>query len=466
MVLQGFLLANIFVGVCSILYLIQGKREKLLQLFAVSLAFTGVVTFFGTVWNPPKIVGLCCLIHLISSFSANFLYRSSVALIVVSIFCSTFLGQFLIPDLWGDSEFSLQSASLRPYVQCGFYITAFSIFAMLANQKRTACDNQRVFDSLLLASFVSIAGAILQLVFISVGIPFLPIPRYNGIQSEMAAFAMNGNVVQRLYGFSGEPKYLGSFLIPCLFVQVFASIDPVISSTRKFLLRCLVLLTFLILVLTFSTSVFVALFASLVPVFFGGLSNRNHRLAAVSVCVTVVLVTAVAFVLVPDYANSTAQYVYLRFYDRLSNEGMQTTEIKAIDYVVNMNPQYVFFGLGPGMYNYHGLSAISVAQGAEPISSCWIAFFVDCGLAGALLMTVFLMSLIFRSTKVSSVYLDSKHSVYLAGLVGSIIIGFTAGSFWTVMFFAGLVAANRSSFTAEDAVRAISLGDRSKSLVR
>ncbi|WDQ15658.1 O-antigen ligase family protein [Rhodopirellula sp. P2] len=444
MVLQGFAVVNLLFFLVCLFAFMQRKTNWLAIMLVGSSALTGIVSFAGTVWMPQKIVALFCFLYvfydpgILKRCGGEVLQRCNLVGFCIAI---SLASAYVLAPSSGTGSSGLQSSFLRPIVQCYAYVSAIGVFAFIVGY---ATDRDRA-TSLMAVFFWTVSAAVavawIHFVFLKLGRPFLPIPRFGGGESAMAAFGESGTIVKRVYGFSGEPKHLATLILPGIFLQLFYYLVPGDRYISRNIALYALLFTFPVLVLTYSTSAFASLAVGLFII--GTLSvfvrpEITSRLLAISLVGAVVLILAVLFS--ESAMESMATRVQTRSIQRITNQYDQRLEYKALEYIVQECPEGSLFGLGPGMATYHGIGTVSRRSGVQAMTSTWITMIVDIGVFGTIAFFALLVDPMKKGlSMLRSPYYSAAMAGAFGGFIGAGVAGIATGSLYLVMMFAAII---------------------------
>lgn len=439
MVLISFAIVNgLFLLACVMCFVLK-RKDWLLYLYVVTLALTGIVTFAGTVWTPNKIVGLFCVAVVAVSGVPAGRFRQYVSILLVAVMCSVASAYVWVPNVhlitW-----SLQGAMLRPIVQAYNYISAVCVFVMLLDVSKRKEVSLQLTAAVFWVSCLATLVAYIHFACIKIGLPFLPIPRFAGHESEVAAFAGSKGLVLRVYGLAGEPKQLATFLVPGFLVQMFYFLQRGGAYVSGYAALIGSFATLGVIYLTYSTGAYASMVVGLAAVVWyagrGSPEQLKRLFAFFAVCG---LLALVVLAVNGEAVRNAAEDFSLRFTKRLEDEGAERLEYKTIEYMFLERPETLAFGLGPGMYTYHGFGGYHARAGVEPMTSLWVTVLADLGIVGisvVLLLVQRVISIAIWTQRRGGAKLVAAP---LGGLVGSVVIGISTGQISTLLFFAGLV---------------------------
>ncbi len=385
------------------LALICGRPDWLLWQLVAAMALGGFNWYWGgTVVFPIKLTmgfGLLYLIFHADTWSwivdttGNGILWLCVGSVAVSVAMA-----YLIPtpDIAVLSS-GAQSRNLRPLVQVYTYITTLGIFPLALTALNSKQKLLRFCGCYMAMALFSGVVGVVQLVMVHTGHEFMPILRWNGEHSEIAAFSAGENVVQRLYALAGEPKTLSAFLLPALFMLL-ASLSSGNAGRRpwwsSWWILAVISVTF---VFTFSTAALISFAVGLV--FLGRVITLRGTGAlipfALFVLILVAAVQGASRLTKLETQNDSGEIqtgmvevLYERVIGRLFESDESIHEVRALNYLFKQKPEALFAGLGPGMYVFH--LGGTWDKGVDPIDSGWVVLFMDLGILGVVLFLVWL----------------------------------------------------------------------------
>lgn len=446
MVLQAFAAVNVLFFVLCAFAFVRRNDKLLVSILIVSCALTGVVSFAGTVWHPQKIAGLFCLASIVTCPGLLDLcgaqIRRNCILVVFCVLISLVSAYAWTPSQIASQEsFTLQGSFLRPIVQSYAYISAIGVFAFVLAYLTQTGRPDRLLSLFFWTVFAASIVGWVHFAFLRMGWSFLPIPRYTGHASELAAFTADGKIVTRVYALSGEPKHFATLLLPGILLQFFLIALPDDSSITRLQATAGLILTFPLLILTYSTGAFISLlfgFAMVSVSIFG--SHPQVVTRVILVGLTGVLGLFVFSLLNSDFLEALVSRIESRSVERLSTEYDTRLEYLAVEYILVQRPETLLFGLGPGMYNYHGFGGVSQNSGVQPMTSAWASILVDLGLLGTIAFWIIILKTLWAGVELlRSATCSGITAGAYGGLVGSVAAGIATGSLYLVMIFCALL---------------------------
>lgn len=436
--LAKFIVASFFF-ICLFLT-IRRKRVALLLMFILGLGISGFNTYWGTLWFPYKISALFILAISLYEYriDANYRYFN---IFVFLFLASLLLAMFLTPP----NEFyefadvpTFQQRFVRPFIQFVSYLSIASIIPFTIKTLRNELSlNKFFFGYFLIVEIIMLFG-ILQFILQKFGIDFMPILRPNVIDSPTAAFNLEGVIITRIYGITGEPKALASFLFPYLFVSIF-NINYHCYKRNRVYNIVMLLLCFFTIINTFSSAALISLFIALALSAFIWFRNRFKTMFIIAFSIlSLWFINIDKFTITsfePGDSISLFDLIKARTITRLSNEFENTFEYRAISYLLETSPYLSITGFGLGMYPYYLTGGGS--HGINPIDSGWIVILVDFGVMGiGVFLYVFFK--IFSLRRKEAFKRDMTFNSALIGLLAAYILGLGIGSYIYMILFLSL----------------------------
>lgn len=406
----------------------------------------------GTIWFPAKITTYVSLVYVaaVDLRWVTALKRGPGVLwwaVAGSVWLAVVAAVVIGPGDAGAGG-GLQGAVLRPIVQGVSYAAFLALLPLgwLVLQERSSID--RLMHGYFGAVAVVTGIAVVQFFVVRAGGTFLPILRPGTSHvSEVAAFSVGGAQIPRLYSVAGEPKALAIFLLPALFGQI-SLLGTRRSEGRPWWARpAFAVLVGVVFLLTFSTAALIAFVlgtALLVLFVFPGVRASPLRTAgfgAVILAASLLVVPAstgggAASLGEEDLVARTLEARTVGQIDRV-----QRRELAGLRYVWEERPEALWFGLGPGMYNFH-LPDLVHSQGVEPYDSGWVVLLLDLGLVGLSLFAALIAWLLARAVSLLRRRDRARlgfTALAVGGLVGGSVLHLGTGALDVTMLCGGLV---------------------------
>lgn len=228
-------------------------------------------------------------------------------------------------------------AYYRIPVQIVSYLTQFSALAVVPMAARTRAEANAAFDGLALGIVVSIGVGILGL---ALGQGGMIVTGGDQVQVDIG-----GVGASRLGGLSREPRHLGAFIVTSL-PYIIVGIGKPKTLRVRLVLICMYAVG---LVLTFSTSSWVALIISICAYLAVSLVDlrMSHLLAGAGVCALALTV----------YSQSTSAQdaVEARIYKRLTDDQIEGEKDYFLVKVYSDQPEHIGTGFGLGGFDLAAL---------------------------------------------------------------------------------------------------------------
>ncbi|UQN13141.1 hypothetical protein M3M30_04625 [Methylococcus capsulatus] len=378
---------------------VMRRADWLFCLFLVSTGFGGFYIYAGTIWQPYKVVGLWALSYILF-LDQRWIKRLKgpeallwwASLFWLLIACG--LG-YLIEAPIEETSLELQGKALRPLVQWYAYASALCLVPLAVLGLACRHARRRLFEVYVVTGAVVCLGGYVQWLSFRMGFEFMPIVRLNG-ETQIGAFAVGQQVVQRVNSFAGEPKGLGLFLMPLFWIALLGRTAPA-RERRWWASYWFAAAVGLLIVLTYSTAALIAMVLSafLMVVLLG--SGMRRLLVPLGLLAAL----GAGFALLSPGAASDGEFLETlraRTVDRLDESLGERLETEALDYMTEEKPYLLPSGLGIGMYSYH-LPGLRHAWGVEPIDSGWVTWLLDIGLIGTFLLAGFFAVVFMRSLR-------------------------------------------------------------------
>lgn len=431
-------------------FYLYAKRDwwSLLGLLIVSFGMNSFTALAGTLWFPYKVVMFPIVIfsfqHSTIPFARKILtpYYFILAISVLTAFVTQ-------PSVPGTTF--LQGPMMRPIVQAYTYA---SMALMVPFIIWVVNNEERLYKSLHLyyrLSEIAILIGVIHFIFIAAGMEFIPILRPGGEANTEAAFGVQDTSVNRIYGLSGEPKTLATFIFPYVFISLYNYLEKNYNRSRTYHLITLILAT-LTMIYTFSSAILIssALGIVLIPYLFRRWISSNFvTLISVLVFMAILYNQAGQLFTQPSGSPTYEQeeqnlnfkdILYERSFGRVEEEADERFESTALTHIFNETPAFLLTGYGLGMYNYH-LPLPKHSRGVEPIDSGWVVILLDLGFLG---IFVFLMifSNILHLRNLNKRFFDNPVlNSYLIGAVAGFLAHIGNNALYQMFLFLGLALA-------------------------
>lgn len=435
LICKAVLVLFAMIGVWAV---VKGRPDWLLWQYVLGLTLAGFNWYMGTLVTPNKITMGFALVYLLFKYDTwmtllRTTRNSHFILCFVALIASLVAAYLIEPTDQLIESSGFQGTALRPLVQLYAYLTTIALFPLTLLALNTVNRLQRFCSWFVgVGLFASLVG-LYHLIMIHAGREFMPILRWNAAHSQAAAFVADGVLVQRIYGFAGEPKQLAVYLMPALFLVLAGRVTQVAGGPSPWWSSWWVMAVLgVALVFCFSTAAFIAL-----PIGFFIL-GRVVALRGLKALGFLSITLLLLFLMIQGVARFASvgtrqailsgtgfgKVLYERVIGRLSEEGDRRYEMEAWEFLTRRKPEGFLAGLGPGMYVFHLQKTWD--KGVEPIDSGWVVLVLDTGLLGLSLFGVWLYTSWNRTKNSLKSNVDSGRTqvraaqvVCMAGLVAS-----------------------------------------------
>lgn len=375
---------SIFVAL-TVYFVWKKKYEQLLWLYFFTFPFQNCAAYIITTWNPYKIVSLGMLFVIIFHRISR---KLPAELRRLTYYFSFLLIAGNIIALFMPSSTAGLRGIIRLLVQNITYILGFVPIIYLKWLPRDFGKRVLKWYSAAICTLIGIG--FIHYTFLKAGIPFAPIIRDVGMTNDVAATMFGSNVVNRIYGFCGEPKNMAFALVP--FVLLILSKIFIGKEYNKRILFIGICALF-ILINTYSSAAYIEFFIGIVSVAYYALDRMNSKLKVLLISSSLLCCTlfyAHTLVELPNTEGADlkqektfVENLYDRSFGRAHSEieeGRLEVQIFK-DYIQSGNIVYYLFGYGPGQYSFHSQN-LTFARGYIPVQSGLVLNLVDFGFFG------------------------------------------------------------------------------------
>jgi hypothetical protein len=432
-------------------FYLYAKKDlwSLFGLLVISFGLNFFTALAGTLWFPYKVVMFPIIIFALQHSTIP-LARKVLTPYYFVLAISVLTAYVTQPSVPGTTL--LQGPMMRPIVQLYTYS---SMAMMVPFIIWVINDEEKLQKSLTLyyrLSEIVIYLGIIHFIFIVLGRDFIPILRPGGEANPEAAFGIGNTSVNRIYGFSGEPKTLATFILPYIFISLYNYLEKNYNRSKIYHLSMLLLAT-LTMIYTFSSAILISstLCIILIPYLF------KHRIANnfvpfLSVLIFIVLLYNQTGKLFTQSDSQSQTYsekekspnlmdiLYERSFGRVEEEADERYESTALNHIFNETPAFLFTGYGLGMYNYH-LPLPKHSRGVEPIDSGWVVILLDLGLLGLVIFLVIFSNLIRIRNFNKKYFNDPILNSYLIGAITGFLAHMGNNALYQIFLFTGLAIA-------------------------
>lgn len=416
----------------------------LFGLLLISFGLNFFTALAGTLWFPYKVVMFPVIIFSLQHSTiplARKVLKPYYIIVAISVLTAFVTG----PSIPGTTL--LQGPMLRPVVQAYTYV---SMAMMIPFIVWVINDEERLYKSLQVyyrLSEIIIFIGIIHFIFIAAGMEFVPILRPGGKANPEASFGIENMSINRIYGLSGEPKTLATFILPYIFISLFNYLQKNYNRNKNYHLIMLILAT-LTMIYTFSSAILIsaALGIIIIPYLFRQwISSRIISFFAVIAFLGLLNNQASKLFTSPDNASREQSIgfldiLYERSFGRVEEEADERFESQALNHMFNNTPAFMFTGYGLGMYNYH-LPLPRHSRGVEPIDSGWVVILMDLGLLGLVFFLMLFNNLNHLKKLNEQFFNNPVLNSYLIGAVTGFLGHLGNNAMYQIFLFSGLALA-------------------------
>ena len=406
---------NFFLFALSLYYLTKRKPILLLPTLFVGMGLHGFNFLLGTIWFPFKIVNIVIFLFVIIKLLPQNIDKTTYKSFAIVFFISLINALFNLPD----KSFStgiLQGPLLRPIIQLYTYFSTFSLIIFMPYIIKNKYALFKVDKYYMRISELIILVGIIHFIFLKLGLSFMPILRSSGENNEVAKFGAKGIIMQRIYGFTGEPKTLGTILLPYFFISFYKLLRGIPNKSYFYQISMIVSALFVI-VQTYSSAALIGLFVTFVLGFaLKFYSFNEHKIIRSFFFLVMLFLLGNVFI---DRGNRFQNISYFDFLQsrtvgRLEDEIDERSEVLVLESLLTEAALPVM-GFGPGMYVFHSPNLV-FSSGINKIDSGWVTIFVDLGIIGVLFYLLVIIKVIFNRNKIDIEY-KNIYSAYLLGFI-------------------------------------------------
>ncbi len=406
---------NIIIFFISLYFLMIKRPEMLLPALFAGISLNGFNFLLGTLWYPFKIVNIFIFLFVIFKLLPENIDRKTYNLFSLVFFLALINALFNLPDQKINTGL-LQGPLLRPIVQLYTYFSTFSLIVfmpyILKNDKLFLKTDKYYMR---FSEFMIFVGLV-HFIFIELNMDFMPILRSHGEHSKLAKFSADGIIMNRVYGFAGEPKHLGTYLLPYFFISFYKYLKGIVNRNPLYH-KITLLLSLFVIVQTYSSAVLIGLFVGLILGFllkFYFFKERKIKQAVFFLF----LFLSVGTILINrgnNYQNvSFLEFLEARTIGRVETEIDERPESLALENLIDKSA-FPLMGFGPGMYVF-AIKGLVFDSGISNINSGWVVILSDLGIPGVLLYLFIIIKTVYERHKIAPEY-KLYYNAYALGLV-------------------------------------------------
>ena len=395
------------------------------------MTFATCYYYAFTIWFPTKIIalGMVCSLFLVRD------KRKSLACKVIYPLASLLIITILLSDLIGlcfSGQYAPQiNRYMRMFNSNYTYLTTTALLFFGLIMERGFVKH--LFPAYCLAVEIAIAIGLIHFICLKLGIGFMPILRQDGTVNMEALAMMGGQTVNRIYGFSGEPKGLGGVICPYVFISLIMLGQGVYRINKRYHLLALFASIF-VLVNTFSSAVLINFFL-VIPLVMMLLPfpKISYKAAAfmTSLCIVACLWNLRNETNLnnkqPANESSYVEQMYDRTFGRAQDEMENDRQESVIleHFVSEENIINILFGWGVAQYTFH-VPGQSIGRSLIPVQSGLVLTIADFGILGIVLLGYLfyiITRLLMLSIRDFNAYSTAFSVATLSSFIGSLMYG-------------------------------------------
>lgn len=418
--------------ILAIYFVIRKKYVDLLILHFWAITFAFCFKFYITIWTPEKIIDLAMIFCIIFRKPP---YRSKslgvIVKIVLSMFVLVLFGDIIgtvLPKLY----FYAISPLRRMVLQNFAYLTATIILLY-------GPFLQEDFSSTLLPKYYravecAIIIGVIHFVCIKIGVDFIPIMRagMENSQGDIVIAQFGDSIVQRVYGFSGEPKGLAFHITPYLIISYINYCSQNYNINKRYHLLFLLLGVFVVFE-TYSSSAFIMLILML-PVLML-ISNKQNSKVTMAVFAILLSIAIIGPIFPSGESSSFVESLYERTFARGINELENDKQEAVIMEAFSQSPLFVhLWGWGVGQYTFNVPDQVSIDGHLVPVESGIVLTLCDFGIVGVFIWLFIVMFMINIARK-ARILCDPIPMAFALAAIGKVVESLMHGAIYTPFLF-------------------------------
>lgn len=424
----------------TIYFVYKKKYESLLALYFFGMTFATCYQYAFTIWFPTKVIAMGMVLCLFLERNKRYTPAYKVIYPLASFLIIAILSSDII-GICSPGEYAPQiNRYVRMFNSNYTYLTTIALLFFGIILKTGFV--KRLFPTYCLAVEIAIAFGLIHFICLKLGIGFMPILRQDGSVNMEALAMMGGQAVNRIYGFSGEPKNLGFLVCPYLLVSIIMLGQGVYRINKRYHLIALFAGIF-ILVNTFSSAALINFFLA-IPLIMILLPfpKITYRTAAIigTLCIAAFwgyLRNETNLNKLPSNENGYVEQMYERTFGRAQNEMENDRQESVIlkHFTSDSNVIYNLFGWGIAQYTFH-VPGQTIGKSLIPVQSGLILTLADFGIVG-IIMLLLICYAILKTLKMSlhnkNIYAQAFSVAALSSFIGSLMFGSFVGCFIYLM---------------------------------
>jgi hypothetical protein len=416
----------------TIKFVLNKKHESLLILYFFGLVFSAFFYFAITIWDPAKIVTVGMLISMVS-FSKSYSKPSRFLINGVIFFMVLIIISDIIALLLPGELAVLINPFQRLIIQNYAYFSALMLLFYGSILKKDFV--KRIIPKYYLAIELAILIGLIHFFCLKVGIEFMPLMRTKGFTDSSAIVAeFGGEIISRIYGFSGEPKNYGFLVSPYVVMMTFSYLQGVIRKNRKYHLAFLIL-GFFVVFQTYSSSVLLTVILSILFIVGFYRIKINPKLIGLFIIVFGVWLSLSLMNIGTERNESKISFLSAinnRTFGRASNE-LQNDRQETVIWNTFSKDKLIhhIFGYGIAQYTFH-VPNQSNQNTIIPVQSGLVLTLVDLGFLGLFFYLgygIVMTKLLILSKRSKDVFSASLFILAIVSYIGSFMYGNITTSF-------------------------------------
>lgn len=421
-----FILYSIYAGLT--------KPHRILYILPASLSFFFFIEI-GPRLTPDKLVPAIFIVFTIFNKGIGYFFNNErpkrwLLIVFLLILLSSIIGA--VSTSYYANHLKSSFINTRLIIQLIGYTNYILIFIIARKECGNPDGKRRLITSFFATTIILCLYGVYQYYANEFGWPYRGIV-YSANKSGFGGFSSAKDLIFRVNSFANEPKRLTYFILIGIIINL-KYFQEIRSRIGLLFTALLLVLHFVILWLTYSTSIYFASALFLVfLIYYLFFISFDKKLS--TILITVVSISAITLFIKRDYI----QRIYsIRVEEQLENDEIRA-EVYGQKYLLE-NPDQFLFGFGPGMYNfvlakrYPGKAGIlNNGTYIVPFNSDIIIFLFDFGFIGLIIMLHPFISIITKRD-----YQSNSFSIYILLLYCvSIVLSPTATLFYFLGAFEG-----------------------------
>lgn len=368
----------------TIYYVRKNNFANLLVLYFAGLAFAACCVYYITIWTPEKVacMGMAyCIIFKRKHYNTRMPkpLKNILWSLIFLLFISTVIGIASTP------KYTYLISPIQRLILSNFSYISNSIILIYGILLPIDLKG-KFFPKYCRVMELAILTGLLHLIFLSIGVEFMPIHRA-GLESDTmgneVVAEFGGSIISRIYAFAGEPKGLAFCILPYIIISICMFLRNSFIKSKKYHLVFLALGLF-ILFQTYSSAAFINVIV-LIPLilFLGGIKPSPTLLGIIFIGVVFALIVGMTsdrgF---STFADSINQRTFERGQTELANDRQETVIMNSF---IEENGIVKIFGWGLGQYTFNVPGQVWGNSILIPVQSGIVLTLADFGFLGLIL---------------------------------------------------------------------------------